>query len=116
VAGDCIDRSARCAKEEYPDRPVDGVLVTRETVARCSAEVRDLIYDPGVEVVLTDADVPGSRIRPFAIEGKRALRLLRDRVRTAAATLSQPDGRIREENVLAEPAQAGEQQEASASS
>ncbi len=90
VAGDCIDRSARCAKAEYPGKPVDAVLVTQEAAARCSSDLHNdsLMCKTPVEIPLTDAELPGSRIAPLVIDGKKIFRVLRDRVHGVAREIA----------------------------
>jgi hypothetical protein len=111
VAGDCIDRSARCAKVEYDGKRDDGVLVTQETATRCSADLREngVMSELPQEIELAGEDLPGSRITPFSVDSKRVLRVLRNRVHALTERLL-PQVEAPEEEPLLASAEADKEQ------
>ena len=86
VDGDCIDRSARGAKEDYEGKREDGTLLSATAAARIGAELSEaeVMRPLEHEIKLTDAELPGALMAVEVVNTGAVLRRLRDRVRALA--------------------------------
>jgi len=86
VDGDCINRSARGAKEDYEGKREDGTLLSARAAARIGAELHaaEVMSPLEHEIKLTDAELPGALMAVEVVNTGAVLRCLRDRARALA--------------------------------
>jgi hypothetical protein len=111
VDGDCIDRSARGAKEEYEEKGEDATLISTTAAARIGAELREdgIMHPLGHDIKLTDAELPGALMSVEVVNTSVVMRRLRDRMQALAQRINEQVQSTQqlavEEQPASEPAQ-----------